>query len=89
MALEAQGFWTERERPLGTVLGLSGGVGGFTAGRGNPPSMPRLEAELLAANGIARPNGYTGLWRGVPYYKGAKVTMFHKAFAPAKKEAAE
>jgi hypothetical protein len=88
MALEAQGFWVERERPHGTVLGLAGGTGGFS-GRGNPPSMPRATADLLAASGEARPNGYTGLWKGAPYYKGAKVTMFHKAFAPAKKEAAE
>ncbi len=71
---------------MGTLMGLSGGTGGFT-GRGNPPSMPRAQADAMAEAGEARPNGYTGLWKGVPYYKGKQVTMFHPAFASPQRAA--
>ena len=56
-------------RPSMPALGLSGGIGPITAG---PGCQPMTKAELAArhAAGLPRPNGFTGVWGGVHYYKG-------------------
>lgn len=56
-------------RPSTPSLGLSGGTGPITSGPGCKP-LTKKEIESLREAGMPRPNGFTGVWGGVHYYKG-------------------
>lgn len=60
------------DRPQGSPFGISSGTGGgFHAGP-KPASMPCTERDALCSAGAPRPNGFTGVWGGVHYYKGCR-----------------
>jgi hypothetical protein len=56
-------------RPSTPCLGLSGGIGPVQGGPGCPP-MSKAQLLRLRADGMPRPNAFTGVWGGVHYYKG-------------------
>lgn len=66
---EQQKFY-QSDKPQGSTLGVSSGTGGGFSGYPNPASMPCTERDALCEAGVSRPNGFTGVWGGVHYYKG-------------------
>ena len=58
-------------RPSTPSLGLSGGVGPIQGGPGCPP-MSKKELQARRDAGLPMPNGFTGVWGGVQWYKGKR-----------------
>lgn len=60
----------QNDRPQGSTLGVSSGTGGGHTPGPKPASIPCAERDNLCSQGAPRPNGFTGVWGGVHYYKG-------------------
>ncbi len=53
------------------ALGLSGGIGPHAKPPGCPP-MTKKELQARRESGLPMPNGFTGVWGGVHWYKGKR-----------------